>query len=128
MKTSTTAKVWLITRRLLYQNRWIYLFLLLWPFGMAAILLLPAARPETEDVLSILHQECLYGLGLVAFTGSALLGNEQRSRRIATVLSRAVSRRQYFFALASAAWLPLALYVVNLRFYFWIHDFFFFFG
>jgi ABC-type transport system involved in multi-copper enzyme maturation permease subunit len=113
MKTSTMAKIWQITRRLLYQNRWIYLFLLLWPFGMAAILLLPAARPETEDVLSILHQECLYGLGLVAFTGSALLGKEQRSRRIATVLSRAVSRRQYFFALVSAAWLPLLLYVAG---------------
>jgi MFS family permease len=113
MTTSTMAKIWQITRRLLYQNRWIYLFLLLWPFGMAAILLLPAGKPETEDVLSILHQECLYGLGLVAFTGSALLGNEQRSRRIATVLSRAVSRRQYFFALLSAAWLPLALYVAG---------------
>jgi len=107
------SKIWQITRRLLYQNRWIYLFLMLWPFGMAAILLAPAAKPEADDVLSILHQECIYGLGLVAFTGSALLGNEQRSRRIASVLSRAVSRRQYFFALVSAAWLPLALYVVS---------------
>jgi hypothetical protein len=106
-------KIWEITRRLLYQNRWIYLLLMLWPFGMAAILLVSAAKPEADDVLSILHQECLYGLGLVAFTGSALLGNEQRSRRIATVLSRAVSRRQYFLALFSAAWLPLALYVVS---------------
>jgi MFS family permease len=110
---STIAKMWQITRRLLYQNRWIYLFLMLWPFGMAAILLVPAAKPEIEDVLSIVHQECLYGLGLVAFTGGALLGNEQRSRRIAGVLSRAVSRRQYFFALVSAAWLPLAFYVVS---------------
>jgi hypothetical protein len=110
---SATLKIWLITRRLLYQNRWIYLFLMLWPFGLAAILVVPAARPEIDDVLSVLHQECLYGLGLVAFTGSALLGNEQRSRRIATVLSRAVSRRQYFCALASAAWLPLAFYVVS---------------
>ncbi len=106
-------KIWQITRRMFYQNRWIYLFLLLWPVGMAAILLVPSAKPEIYDVLSILHQECLYGLGLVAFTGSALLGNEQRSRRIASVLSRAVSRRQYFFALAGAAWLPLALYVVT---------------
>ncbi len=113
MNAATMSKIWLITRRLLLQNRWIYLFLMLWPIGMAAILLVPAAKPETDDVLSILHQECLYGLGLVAFTGSALLGNEQRSRRIATVLSRAVSRRQYFFALVSAAWLPLALYVVS---------------
>jgi hypothetical protein len=107
------SKIWQITRRLLYQNRWIYLFLMLWPFGLAAILLVPAAKPEIDDVLSILHQECLYGLGLVAFTGSALLGNEQRSRRIATILSRAVSRRQYFFALACGAWLPLAFYVVS---------------
>ena len=113
MNAATMSKIWLITRRLLLQNRWIYLLLMLWPIGMAAILLVPAAKPETDDVLSILHQECLYGLGLVAFTGSALLGNEQRSRRIATVLSRAVSRRQYFFALVSAAWLPLALYVVS---------------
>jgi MFS family permease len=104
-------KIWQIARRLLYQNRWIYLLLLLWPFAMAAILLLPAARPEPEDVFSILHQECLYGLALVAFTGSALPGNEQRSRRVVSVLSRAVSRRQYFFALVTAAWLPLALYV-----------------
>jgi len=109
MKTWTMSKTGQIARRLLYQNRWIYLFLMLWPFGMAAILLVPAAKPETEDVLSILHQECLYGLGLVAFTGGALLGNEQRSRRIASVLSRAVSRRQYFFALVSAAWLPLRM-------------------
>jgi hypothetical protein len=107
------VKIWEITRRLLYQNRWLYLLLMLWPFGMAAILLVSAGKPETDDVLSILHQECLYGLGLVAFTGSALLGNEQRSRRIATVLSRAVSRRQYFFAMVSAAWIPLALYVVS---------------
>jgi hypothetical protein len=113
MKTGTMGKVWQITRRLLYQNRWIYLFLMLWPFAMAAILLVPAGRPEMDDVVSILHQECLYGLGLVAFAGSALLGNEQRSRRIASVLSRAVSRRQYFFALVSAAWLPLAVYVAS---------------
>lgn len=110
---SAMSKIWQITRRLLYQNRWIYLFLMLWPFGLAAILLVPAAKPEIDDVFSILHQECLYGLGLVAFTGSALLGNEQRSRRIAMVLSRAVSRRQYFFALACGAWLPLAFYVVS---------------
>jgi hypothetical protein len=113
MKKWAVVKIWQITRRLLYQNRWIYLFLMLWPFGMAAILLGSSGRPETDDVLSILHQECLYGFGLVAFTGSALLGNEQRSRRIASVLARAVSRRQYFFALVSAAWLPLAVYVLS---------------
>jgi hypothetical protein len=113
MRSVALAKMWQISRRLLYQSRWIYLFLMLWPFAMAAILLVPAGKPELDDVLSILHQESLYGLGLVAFTGSALLGNEQRSRRIASVLARAVSRRQYFFALVAAAWLPLLMYVLS---------------
>jgi ABC-type transport system involved in multi-copper enzyme maturation permease subunit len=107
------VKTWEIVRRLLYQNRWIYLVLMLWPIGMAAIVLVPSDPPQLDDVLSILHQECLYALGLVAFTGSALLGNEQRSRRIAGVLARAVSRRQYFLALVAAAWLPLTLYLAS---------------
>ena len=107
------SKIWPIVRRLLGQNRWLYLLLILWPFIMAALLLVPEKHPATEDVLSILHQECLYGIALVAFTGGALLGNEQRSRRIVAVLSRAVSRRQYFFALLTAAWFPLLAYVVS---------------
>lgn len=109
----TWSKVWQIARRLLYQNRWIYLLLMLWPFGMAALLLVPETHPAIEDVLSVLHQECLYGLALVAFTGGAMLGNEQRSRRIIAVLSRAVGRRQYFFALFTATWLPLLVYVIS---------------
>jgi ABC-type transport system involved in multi-copper enzyme maturation permease subunit len=110
---SSWPKIWQIARRLLYQNRWIYLLLLLFPFGMAAIVLAPDTHPAIEDVFAVLHQECLYGLALVAFTGAALLGNEQRSRRIVAVLSRAVSRRQYFLALFTAAWLPLFAYTVS---------------
>jgi ABC-type transport system involved in multi-copper enzyme maturation permease subunit len=61
----------------------------------------------------MLHQECLYGLALVAVNGSAQLGNEQRSRRIVGVLSRAVSRPRYLLALLLASWLPLVFYVVG---------------
>jgi hypothetical protein len=60
------------------------------------------------------QQQSIYGLALVAFTGGALLGNEQRSRRVVLVLSRAVSRRQYLAALWLAAFLPLLLYVLDL--------------
>ncbi|GEM_PF-5140783 len=98
-----------IARRLLWQNRWLFLLLALWPFIMAAILL-AAGTPDPDDVLWMLHQECFAGLALVAVTGSTLLGNEQRSRRIVTVLSRAVSRPVYLFALLVTAWLPLVLY------------------
>jgi hypothetical protein len=106
-------KTWKIARRLLYQNRWLYLLLVLWPFGIAGILAGTGSAPDREDILSLLRQECLYGLALVGFTGSIQLGNEQRSRRIVGVLSRAVSRRQYLLALFYAAWIPLLLYTAS---------------
>lgn len=103
-------KAWLIARRLLWQNRWLFLMLMLWPYLMGAILCW-GGQPDPDDVLWMLHQECFAGLALVAVTGSTLLGNEQRSRRIIMVLGRAVSRPQYLFSLLITAWLPLVLYV-----------------
>jgi hypothetical protein len=102
-------KAWLIARHLLWQNRWLFLLLMLWPYGMTAILL-AAGKPDPDDVLWVLHQESFAGLALVAVMGSTLLGNEQRSRRILSVLARAVSRPQYLFSLWLTAWLPLLLY------------------
>lgn len=103
-------KAWLVARRLLWQNRWLFFLLMLWPYAMAAILCFGGA-PDPDDVLWMLHQECFAGLALVAVTGSTLLGNEQRSRRIVMVLSRAFNRPQYLFSLLITAWLPLVLYV-----------------
>ncbi len=102
-------KAWLIARRLLWQNRWLFFMLMLWPYVMTAILCV-GGQPDPDDVLWMLHQECFAGLALVAVTGSTLLGNEQRTRRIIMVLSRAVSRPQYLLSLLITAWLPLLLY------------------
>jgi hypothetical protein len=110
----------LIARRLLLANRWLWLLLVLWPWVMAAILRLGSGGVPTQhdflaqqDVLALLQQECLYGLALVAFTGGALLGNEQRSRRIVVVLARAVGRGEYLFALWLTTVLPLLLYMAS---------------
>jgi hypothetical protein len=99
--------------QLLWINRWLWLLLVLWPWGMAAMLLAGGLHPAPEDVEAALEQQSIYGLAMVAFTGGALLGNEQRSRRIVLVLSRAVSRREYLGALWLAAFLPLVLYAVD---------------
>ena len=103
-----------IAWRLLWANRWLWMLLVLWPWGMAVILLVGGSHPAPEDVEAALEQQSIYGLALVAFAGGALLGNEQRSRRIVLVLSRAVSRRQYLGALWMTALLPLVLYVLDL--------------
>jgi hypothetical protein len=103
-----------IAWRLLWANRWLWMLLVLWPWGMAVILLVGGSHPAPEDVEAALEQQSIYGLALVAFAGGALLGNEQRSRRIVLVLSRAVSRREYLGALWMTALLPLVLYVLDL--------------
>src|SRR5215470_8484950 len=103
-------KAFLIAQRLLWQNRWLFFMLALWPYVIAAILCI-GGQPDPDDVVWMLHQECFAGLALVAVTGSTLLGNEQRSRRIITVLARAVSRPQYLLSLLITAWLPLILYI-----------------
>jgi hypothetical protein len=104
------TKAWLIAQRLLWQNRWLFLMLMFWPYVMTIVLCV-GGSPDPDDVLWMLHQECFAGLALVAVTGSTLLGNEQRSRRIIMVLARSVSRPQYLFSLLLTAWLPLVLYV-----------------
>jgi hypothetical protein len=103
-----------IARQLLWANRWLWRVLVLCPWGMTALLLIGDLHPAPEDIAAIFQQQGIYGLALVAFAGGALLGNEQRSRRIVLVLSRAVSRRQYLAALWLAAFLPLLLYVLDL--------------
>jgi hypothetical protein len=102
-----------LVRPLLRLNRWLLLLLLLWPYAMAALTLIGEPNPAPDAVLALLKEECFYGIALVAFTGAYLLGNEQRSRRIITVLSRALHRWQYLLALLLAAWIPLVLYLVG---------------
>jgi ABC-type transport system involved in multi-copper enzyme maturation permease subunit len=109
----TPVKALYLVRPLLRLNRWLLLLLLLWPYAMAALMLLGTGRPAADELLSLLKDECFYGIALVAFTGAYLLGNEQRSRRIITVLARAIHRWQYLLALLLAAWIPLALYLVG---------------
>ncbi len=104
----------LIARQLLRAKRWLWLLLVLWPWAMAIILRSAGRGPMAQqDAVALVEQECLYGLALVAFTGAALLGNEQRSRRIVQVLARAVGRGEYLFALGLTAVLPLLMYVAS---------------
>ncbi len=103
-----------IAWQLLWANRWLWLLLVLWPWAMVVLLMLGTVAPGPDDVEAATQQQAIYGLALVAFAGGALLGAEQRSRRIVMVLSRAVSRRQYLAALWWAAYLPLLVYSVDI--------------
>jgi hypothetical protein len=106
-------RILLLTRLLLLRNKWLILLLMVWPLMIAAVIHFAGAGMNRDDIAALLGQESLYGVAMVAFAGSALLGAEERSGRIQIVLARAVARSEYLAALLLAAWLPLLLYVAG---------------
>ena len=106
-------RVVLLTRLILLRNKWLILLLMVWPIMIALVIHFLGAGMSRDDIVALLHQESLYGVAMVAFAGSALLGAEERSGRIQPVLARKVTRSQYLAALLCAAWLPLLLYVAG---------------
>lgn len=109
----STHRIWIILTTLMRQNRLLLIGLVFWPFVLSLILFLASSgRPDTEDALSILHQELFYGLVLVGLGASTALGTEERARRTQQVLGRAASRTEYLLALGLSAYLPFLGYVL----------------
>lgn len=106
-------KVAAVTWAMLLHNRWQLLLLGAWPW-LFLLLLQAGGAISPEDVVSLLHQECLYGLAMIAILASSAFGNELRSRRIVFVLSRAISRQQYLTALWLSAIVPGLVYVLSM--------------
>ena len=98
----------------LLQNRWQLLLLAAWPWLFTLLLQYAGGAPTADDVASLLHQECLYGLALIAILASNAFGTELRSRRVVFVLSRAVSRKQYLAALWLSAVVPGMVYLLSM--------------
>lgn len=107
-------KIALVALAMLRQNRWQLLLLLAWPWIFTGLLSQLGGAPTADDISSLLHQECFYGLALTAILAANALGAELRSRRAAFVLSRAVSREQYLIALWLTAVVPGAIYLASM--------------
>lgn len=104
-------KIVVVTWAILLQNRWQLILLAAWPWLFTLLLQHAGGTPSADDIVSLLHQECLYGLALTGILASNAYGTELRSRRAIFVLSRAVSRRQYLAALWLSAVVPGILYL-----------------
>jgi hypothetical protein len=88
----------LIAGNFVREQRWYLVLLLLWAFGMAA--LLGGGRHFSADELFFyLHQQAAYGLAISVFIAASAVRNERRTRRILAVLSKAVERREYLAGL-----------------------------
>jgi hypothetical protein len=107
-------KVWIVTLALLRQHRWYLLLVAIWPWLFTLFLVYWGGSPAAEDIVSLLHQECFYGLALSAVLAASAYRTELRSRRTVAVLIRAVSRTQYLAALWLSAVIPGLFYIASL--------------
>ena len=91
--------VFLIAANFLREHRWAVLILFVW----IVLTALAAAgfgkdRVATDDVVFYVQQQAVYICVFSAFLAADAIHNERKSRRILLVLSKAVSRGKYLFA------------------------------
>jgi hypothetical protein len=94
--------VFLIAANLLREARWYVTVMVAWVVGLAVILQLDN-RPKPEDILFIVRQEAAYGIALALMMGSAAIHSDRKTRRILSILSKAVERREYLAGLLLGA-------------------------
>jgi hypothetical protein len=95
--------IFLLAADTMRQNRWLLIALLLWPLLLGSFVWSPHRHAPIDDVVAIVQQEVLYGLAIGAFLASSTIRNEERSRRIVGILSKAVARWQYLLGIVVGA-------------------------
>jgi len=100
----------LIAINFVREQRWPILVLLLWVLLLAFLGLTTSAARQAEDLLFVFKQVAVYVVAFSVFFGSSAIYNDRRSRRILSILSKAVERRQYLAGLVLGIAIASAIY------------------
>ena len=92
------------------EQRWPIFVLLLWVLLLAFLGLVTDIRHDREDLLLLFKYVAVYAVVFSIFFGGSAIYNERRSRRIVSVLSKAVGRQQYLSGLVLGVTLACAIY------------------
>ncbi len=106
--------VFLIAINFVREQRWPILVLLLWVLLLAFLGLMTDVRRDREDLLFVFKQVAVYVVAFSIFFGGSAIYNERRSRRILSVLSKAVSREQYLSGLVMGVAAACGIYCFSL--------------
>jgi ABC-type transport system involved in multi-copper enzyme maturation permease subunit len=106
--------VLLIAINFVREQRWPILVLLLWVLLLAFLGLMTDLHRNREDLLFIFKQVAVYAVAFSVFFGGSAIYNERRSRRIVSVLSKAVSRQQYLSGLVLGVTAACGIYCFSL--------------
>lgn len=108
--------VWVIALNFTREQRWPLFFLLLWVVAWAGFGLVSDPLTGGEDSLMIYRQLAVYALAFAVFFGSSALSADQRSGRVLTVLSKAVSRFEYLCGLLAGIGITLGVFCLCIGF------------
>lgn len=100
----------LIAINFVREQRWPIFVLLLWVLLLAFMGLVANVKREGEDLLFIFKQVAVYVVAFSIFFGGSAIYNERRSRRVLSVLSKAVGRKQYLSGLVLGVTLACGIY------------------
>lgn len=102
--------VLLIAINFVREQRWAILVMLIWVLLLAFLGLSTEAARQREDLLFVFKQVAVYVVAFSVFFGSSAIYNDRRSRRILSVLSKAVARQQYLSGLVLGITIASAIY------------------
>jgi ABC-type transport system involved in multi-copper enzyme maturation permease subunit len=103
--------VGLIAASFLREQRWPLVLLLAFVVVYSALAGLFSPQPVPfDDVLFFVKQQAVYGVAFIGFLAGSAIFNERRSRRILSVLSKAVRRSQYIAGLIGGVLAASAIY------------------
>ena len=100
----------LIAINFVREQRWPILVLLISVLLLAFLGLTTGAAKQRDDLLFVFKQVAVYFVAFSVFFGCSAIYNERRSRRILSVLSKAVSRQQYLSGLVLGITIACAIY------------------
>ncbi len=96
------------------EQRWPIFGVLLWILLLAFLGLATDIQREREELLFIFKQVAVYVVAFSVFFGGSAIYNERKTRRILSVLSKAVGRRQYLSGLVLGVTMACAIYCFSL--------------
>ena len=103
----------LIAMNYLHEQRWAVISLALYAPVMAAMMRGIARHPDQETLEFFLQQQGSFAVIFGMLFAGAAIHNDRRSRRILSILSKAVHRREYVAGLLAGVWVSMIVFAAS---------------
>jgi ABC-type transport system involved in multi-copper enzyme maturation permease subunit len=106
-------RVLLIATNYLHEQRWAVISLALYAPAMAAMMRGISHEPDQETLAFFLQQQGSFAVIFGMLFAGAAIYNDRRSRRILSIISKAVRRREYIAGLLVGVWCSMAVFIAS---------------